>query len=129
MVALKTSGTTTTGRINPLKRSKKSVRRTQQISKDAVTNKDSSNIEGIEVSEIRRRKAADECLHCAWPSDRKENHRVKDCRRQIKLDKGTAKHPMDRNYQRPTKSSEGSDSTDSSDCVDNIDQDLRPYAP
>ena len=121
IVALKTTGTTMTGQVNPLKRSRKCLRRTQRISKDAVTNKDSSKIEGIEVSEIRRRKAADECLRCAWPGDRKGNHRVNDCCRQIKLDKGTANPPKDRNYQRPAKSSEGSDSTDSSDSEDNID--------
>ena len=115
IVALKTSGTTTTGRINPMKRSKKSLRRTQRISKDAATNNDCIKTEGIEVSEIRRRKAADECLRCAWPGDRKGNHRVKDCRRQIKLDKRTANPPKDRNYQKPAKSSEGSDSTDISD--------------
>jgi len=80
IAALKTSGTTTTGRVDPLKRSKKSLRSTQRISKDVATNKDSCKIEGIEVSEIRRRKAADDCLRCAWPSDRKGNHRVKDCR-------------------------------------------------
>jgi len=55
--------------------------------------RDNSKTEGIESGEIERRKAAGECLHCAWPQDRKGNHRVKDCIRGIKLDKGTATYP------------------------------------
>ena len=47
-------------------------------------------MEGIDSSELSRRKAAGECLRCAWPSSRKGAHRVKDCRRPTKLDKGTA---------------------------------------
>jgi len=48
---------------------------------------------GIEATEIARRKAAGECLHCAWPSERKGSHQVRDCVRPIKLEKGTAGHP------------------------------------
>jgi len=123
IAALKTSRTTTTGRINPLGKTKKSLRKNQQISKDVAVNKnnDFSKIAGIDISEIRRRRAAGECLRCAWPSNRKGNHRVKDCRRQIKLDKETAIFPRDRNYQGPPKPSEGSDSADSSDSEDSID--------
>jgi hypothetical protein len=51
-----------------------------------------SDIQGIEEEEIRRRRLVGECLRCAWPSDRKGSHRYKDCRRPIKLDKGTAIH-------------------------------------
>jgi len=43
--------------------------------------------------EITRRKSLWECLRCAWPSDRKWAHRVKDCICPIKLDKGTASFP------------------------------------
>jgi len=56
--------------------------------------------EGIEPSEIERRKAAGECHSCAWPADRKGNHRVKDCLRPIKLDKGTATYPKAKVYQK-----------------------------
>jgi hypothetical protein len=47
-------------------------------------------MEGIERTEISRRKAAEECLRSAWPSDQKGAHQVKDCIRKIKLDNGTA---------------------------------------
>jgi len=123
ILALKTPGTTTTGRINPLKKSKKSLRKAKGISKDAVIHnqKDHSKTEGIDGSEISRRKAADECLRCAWPCNRKGHHQVKDCRRPIELDKGTAIFPKDRNYQKPIESSGGSDPAESSDSEDNID--------
>jgi len=62
-----------------------------------------------------------ECLRCAWPFNRHGGYRVKNCIRQIKLDKGTAMFPKDKNYQKPTESSEGSDSTFSSDSEDNTD--------
>jgi len=80
IAALKISGETTTGRINPSGRIRRSLRRAQRIYKDVVTNKrkDYSKTEGIDNSEISRRKAANECLRCAWPFDRKGNHRVKD---------------------------------------------------
>jgi len=59
-----------------------------------------SKTEGIDSSEINRRKAAGECLRCAWPSDRKGKHRVADCIRPIKLNKGTAEFPKAKDYQR-----------------------------
>jgi len=123
ILALKTSGTTTTGWINPLKKSKKSLRKAKGISKDAVMNnqKDHSRTEGIDGSEILRRKAADECLRRAWPFDRKGDHQVKHCHQPIKLDKGKAIFPKDRNYQKPIESSGGSDPAESSDLEDNID--------
>jgi len=62
--------------------------------------KDYSKTEGIEPSEVERRKAAGECLRCAWPSNRKGSHRVKDCVRPIKLDKGTASFPKAKEYQK-----------------------------
>jgi len=37
----------------------------------------------------KRRRETGECLRCAWPSDRKGSHWVADCRRPIKLNKGT----------------------------------------
>jgi len=83
--------------------------------------------EGIDSLELSRRKAAGECLRCAWPSDRKGTHRVKDCLRPIKLDKGTAAFPKAKEYQKmkvaavqlsdgtDTDSSETSESSDSSE--------------
>jgi len=62
--------------------------------------KDYAKTEGIEPSKIDRRKAAGECLRCAWPSDRKGNHRVKDCIRPMRLDKGTASYPKAKDYQK-----------------------------
>jgi len=64
------------------------------------SNRDNSKTEEIESSEIERRKSAGECLRCAWPSERKGNHRVKDCIRPIKLDKGTATFPKAKEYQK-----------------------------
>jgi len=61
---------------------------------------DYSKTEGIDPWELGRRKAAGECLRCAWPSDRQGNHRVKDSKRQIKLDKGTANFPKAKDYQK-----------------------------
>jgi hypothetical protein len=49
--------------------------------------------EGIEGSELRRRKAAGECQRCAWPRDRKGSHKTLDCFRWKRLEKGTAPYP------------------------------------
>jgi len=116
IAALKVSRKTTTGHINPITTTKKYLKEFKSTSK-AAAKKDlvsSSKTDGIDNSEISRRKAAGECLRCAWPSDRKGNHRVKDCRPGIKLEKGTATFPQHRNYHEPTVSSEGSDPADSS---------------
>jgi hypothetical protein len=70
MVDLKVTGKTKTGCINPLKSSKKALRVTKEkYGKQKSYNK----IEGMEVGEIDRRKAAGECLRCAWPSGKKES--------------------------------------------------------
>jgi len=123
IAALKISGETTPGRINPSRRIRRSSRNAKSISRDVVTNKrkDYSKTEGIDDSKISRRQAANECSRCAWPFDRKGNHWVKDCVWRIKSDKGTAIFPHDRNYQKPTESSEASDPADSSDSEDKID--------
>jgi len=123
IASLNISGKMTTGRINPLGRIETSLKKAKRICKDVATNKrkDYSKTEGIDDSESSRRKAVNECWCCAWPFDRKGNHRVKDCVRWIKLDKGTAIFPKDRNYQKPTDSSEGSDPAESSNSEDNID--------
>jgi len=126
IAALKVSGHTATGRINPLGRFEKSSRRARRIPKDVAIN---SKTEGINVKEISRTKAAGECLRCAWPSDRKGNHRVKDCKRKIKLDKGTALFPGNKDHQKLVESSDEEDPAESSNSKNNIDLDLRPYAP
>jgi len=82
-------------RINPLASTKKSLR-IEKKRKTKVYNK----TEGIEEGEIQRRKAEGECLHCAWPADRKGAHRVKDCIYPIKLDQGTANYPKAKGYQK-----------------------------
>jgi hypothetical protein len=53
--------------------------------------------EGIDGSELRRRKAAGECQRCAWPQDKKGSHKTLDCFRWKKLEKGTAPLPKKRN--------------------------------
>jgi len=81
--------------------------------------------EGIDSSELGRRRAAGECLRCAWPSDRKGTHRVKDCIRPIKLDKGTAAFPKAKEYQKmkvaAVQLSDGTDmdSSETSESSDN----------
>jgi hypothetical protein len=54
--------------------------------------------EGIDGSELRRRKAAGECQRCAWPQDRKGSHKTLDCFRWKRLEKGTAPFPKKKNY-------------------------------
>jgi len=62
--------------------------------KDKRPKRDNSQTEGIDSSELQRRRSAGECLRCAWPSDRKGTHRVADCKRPIKLDQGKAKDQL-----------------------------------
>jgi hypothetical protein len=54
--------------------------------------------EGIEGSQLRRRKAAGECQRCAWPRDKKGSHKTLDCFRWKKLEKGTASFPKKKQY-------------------------------
>jgi hypothetical protein len=54
--------------------------------------------EGIDGSELRRRKAAGECHRCAWPRDRKGGHKTLDCFRWKRLEKGTAPLPKEKRY-------------------------------
>jgi hypothetical protein len=53
--------------------------------------------EGIDGSELRRRKAAGECQRCAWPRDRKGSQKTLDCFRWKRLEKGTAPFPKKKN--------------------------------
>jgi hypothetical protein len=61
-------------------------------------NSNSDNLEGISEKELSRRRKEKECLRCAWPSDRKGNHKTTDCFRPIKLDEGTADFPKPKAY-------------------------------
>jgi len=96
---LKSTSRTVTGRIHPLKSSREAL-------KESNRGKDYSKTEGIEQEEIERRRAAGEYLRCAWPSDRKGSHRVKDCIRPLRRDKGTASYPKAKKYQRTLLPSE-----------------------
>jgi hypothetical protein len=55
--------------------------------------------EGIDKSELDRRKAAGECQRCAWPGDRKGAHKTMDCYRWKRMEKGTAPFPKPKAYQ------------------------------
>jgi hypothetical protein len=108
-------------RINPLASTKKLLRVEKYKRKSKVPTK----TEGINESEIQRRKVEGECLRCAWPANRKGTHQVKDCIRPIKLDKGSAYYPkakeyqkIKQSYQKPSRkevSTEASSSEETSD--------------
>jgi hypothetical protein len=118
VAALKATGKTLTGLINPTAISKKFLRK-----KDCHKRKSAelpsihfSNISGIDEAEIKRRKENGECLRCTWPSDTNGPHRVKQYRRPIKLDKGTASFGEAKRYQGhlPKEASDAGISLDSS---------------
>jgi len=94
---LKATGKSKTGHINPSKITKKSLR--------SHGNKSHKEIEGICDKEIRGRRSEGECLRCAWPSNGKGAHHAKDCRRSVKLDKGTASFPTYKKHQHPVQES------------------------
>jgi hypothetical protein len=109
IAALKATGKTLTGFINPTAISKKQLRKkdrhlrkSDQLKTRTLINRN-QRTEGIQLSEINRRRSLGECLRCAWPSDRKGSHRVADCRRPIKLDKGTANFPKAKDYLKATQ--------------------------
>jgi hypothetical protein len=54
--------------------------------------------QGIDRSELRRRKAAGECQRCAWPQDRKGSHKTLDCFRWARKEKGTAPFPKKKTH-------------------------------
>jgi hypothetical protein len=106
IATLKTKGRTRSGRVNPLVASKESLRITKKQRQSEYP-----PTRGISITEIERSRKEGECLRCAWPSDRKGKHRVADCQRAIKLDKGTANFPKAKNFQELKVSAE-SDSDD-----------------
>jgi hypothetical protein len=92
--------------------------------------KDYTQMEGIELSEVERQKAAGICLRYAGPSDREGNHKVKDCVRPIKLEKGTVSYPKAKEYRRieiaglELESNEEDDSSSESDDEDSDEAEL-----
>jgi len=124
IAALKATGRTLTGLINPTPISKKQLRKKDRVNRNRINPKPSHpKTEGIDNAEIQRRRREGECLRCAWPGNRKGSHRVADCRWPIKLDKGSALFPNSQGYQKsghqqPTVedySLEETSSTESSD--------------
>jgi hypothetical protein len=101
IAALQATGKTLTGFINPTAISKKHLRKNDRYKRNLAEppKKGLLDTAGIDKAEIKRRRENDECLRCAWPSDRKGTHRVKDCRRPIKLNKGTASFAKAKSYQ------------------------------
>ena len=57
-------------------------------------------VEGIDKSELDRRKAAGECQRCARPGDRKGAHKTMDCYRWARKETGTAPFPKAKDYQK-----------------------------
>jgi hypothetical protein len=99
IAALKATGKTLTGFINPTAISKKHLRRKDRYKRKLaespkegvprLAEKGVLRTAGIDPTELRRRREVGECLRCVRPTDRKGAHWVADCRRPIKLDKGT----------------------------------------
>ena len=101
IAALKATGKTLTGFINPTAISKKHFRKKDRYKRKLAEppKKGFPETAGVDEAEIKRRKENGECPWCAWPSHRKGTHRVKDCRRPIKLNKGTASFAKAKSYQ------------------------------
>jgi hypothetical protein len=101
IAALKATGKTLTGFINPTAISKKHLRKKDRYKRKLPESlkKDLPETAGIDNAEIKTRKENDECLRCAWPFDRQGSHKVKDCRRPITLDRGTARFAKAKSYQ------------------------------
>jgi hypothetical protein len=116
LVTLRTIGRTKTGRINPSASTEGILKVIKKIQRNSY-----DKTEQVNGAEIQRRKEVGECLRCAWPSDKKESHRVKNCIRPIQLDKGTASYPKGKVYQRQQPSDTQSDKSSSSEDDDNSD--------
>lgn len=118
IAALGSKGRTKTGQINPTPISKKALNKKDRPKRKQITPAEEGlKITGIDETEIQRRKETGECLCCAWPSDRKGAHSVKDRCRPIKLDIRTCSYPKNKYYQRQETldTSEDSASTDMED--------------
>jgi hypothetical protein len=55
-------------------------------------------MEGIDISELDKRKAAGECQRCAWPGDRKGAPKAMDCFRWARKEVGMALFPKVKKY-------------------------------
>jgi len=56
--------------------------------------------DGISQDEHNQWKQATECMRCAWPADRKGNHKTMDCCRPDETDTGTGDFPNAKQYQK-----------------------------
>jgi len=86
--ASKRSRSTHPGRINPVLQTNQQLKQAKK--QKGVVQNYSTQTEGTEASELRRRKAADQCERCAWPQDLKGGHDTLDCYWWTHLNKGTA---------------------------------------
>jgi len=122
VVALNATGKIITDQISPTKEPRQYLKKSKRVSKEVAVPeyKGYSNTEGIDASEISRRNAAGECLHCAWPCDKKGGHRAKNCRRHIQFDNGTAIFPRDQSCRGPVRSPGEGDVAESSNSEHNI---------
>jgi hypothetical protein len=124
IASLKAKGRTSSGRINPTTISKERLRKKDRRPKKAVR----PETAGIDTVELQRRQRTGECLRCAWPSDRKGSHRVADCRRPIKLDKGTKCFPKAKEYlkatQVPQQESDEEETSETSSSEESSDDSL-----
>jgi len=79
---------------------KKVAKRNLKVSKKLLKTRPKKNYktqtEGIEVSELRRRKAANKCQRWAWPQEMKRAHKTIDCFWWPRLEKGMAPFPKKR---------------------------------
>jgi len=55
-------------------------------------------VEGMEKTELDRRKSAGVCQRCAWPADQKGAHKTMDCSRWARNEQGTAPFPKAKEY-------------------------------
>jgi hypothetical protein len=108
LAELTVTGRTKTGRTNPLESMKKAFKRESQ-------GKEYNKTEGKEPGTIERRKTAGKCLHCAWPTEKKGSHTVKDCVRPIKLNTSTVGFPLRTYYRQDTQSPTCSESSKTSE--------------
>jgi hypothetical protein len=110
IAGFKATGKTLTGFTNPTAISKKQLRKKDRYKRKQAESprkgvpravgESVPRIAGLDSTELIRRKEEGECLRCAWPADRKGAHRAANCRRPIKLDKGTANYPKTKEYQK-----------------------------
>jgi len=59
-----------------------------------------SHTKRISQEELNRSNTQRECMRCAWPADRKGQHKTTDCYRPIITNAGTASCPKPKEYQK-----------------------------